>query len=277
MIDRERVSREMTEAAEAEHPWIPGARADLIRDAARLLAEPVDLAELFANEPDLDRVRAALVREHAVRYVMAETGEDRQTVTDMIDAMDTVDQEAVLELTEGHPTTLRDALGRYVDQLPQEVTTMTGEVSDRIAADLTTLLNYPWPEEEATISTHGENASVRLTVERPDGDHLTVSVGGREVETVYSADTRSVFTLAEHVATAVHRALLARVIGDREHIVQLNDRERRALLAFAERPGGSWRPEGAESGRRLNVEAVEGGGLLIRTQPYRYVSPPSTR
>jgi hypothetical protein len=25
------------------------------------------------------------------------------------------------------------------------------------------------------------------------------------------------------------------------------------------------------------VEAVEGGGLLIRTRPYRYVTPPRTR
>lgn len=237
-----------------------------------------NLADLFANAPDLDRVRAALVREHAIRHVMAETGEDRQTVTDMIDAMESMDQEAVLALTDGEPTTLRDALDRYVADLERDIEAGDAAGPVTISADLTTLLAYPWPEEEATISTHGENASVRLTVDYPDDDHVVISIGGREiVRGDYDGLGRGGMAELEECAKAVHRALLARVIGDREHIVQMNDRERRALLAFAERPSGSWRPEGQESGRRLTVEAVEGGGLLVRTRPYRYVAPVQTR
>lgn len=237
-----------------------------------------ELRHVMSEIEDLDEARAALVREHAVRHVMAETGEPREVVTEMIDAMEATDQEGVLELTEGQPTTLRDALERYLDRLERALEGDPGSTLGDVAGELGALLAYPWPEEEATISTHGENASVRLEVVRPDDNHLAVRVGGQEIETVYRDDTRSVYTLAEDVAQAVHRALLARVIGDREHLVQINDRERRALLAFAERASGSWRPEGnGESGRRLSVDAVEGGGLLIRTRPYRYVTPPRAR
>ena len=57
-----------------------------------------------------------------------------------------------------------------------------------------------------------------------------------------------------------------RVIPDREHVVQLSREERMALLKFIESPNGSH-----STGRdnRVCVEAVEGGGLLIRTQPFR--------
>ncbi|HEU4751971.1 MAG TPA: hypothetical protein VFU47_02605 [Armatimonadota bacterium] len=237
------------------------------------------LADALADVDDLDRVRAALVREHAVRHVMAETGEDRQTVTDMIDAMEATDQEGVLDLTEGQPTTLRDALERYLERLGRALEGDPGSTLGDVEAELGALLAYPWPEEEATISTHGENASVRLSVDYPDDDHLTVSVGGHEVYSgSYDELGSSGMGAVEEVARGVHRALLARVIGDREHLVRLNDRERRALLEFAQRASGSWRPEGnGESGRRLSVDAVEGGGLLIRTRPYRYVTPPRTR
>lgn len=105
-----------------------------------------NLADLFANAPDLDRVRAALVREHAIRHVMAETGEDRQTVTDMIDAMESMDQEAVLALTDGEPTTLRDALDRYVADLERDIEAGDAAGPVTISADLTTLLNYAWPK-----------------------------------------------------------------------------------------------------------------------------------
>jgi hypothetical protein len=237
-----------------------------------------ELRHVMSEIKDLDEARAALVREHAIRHVMAESGETREVVIEMIDAMEATDQEAVLDLTDGEPTTLRDALDRYVADLERDIEAGDAAGPVTISADLTTLLNYPWPEEEATIGTHGENASVRLKVDQPDDDHLEVWVGGQVVYGgSYDELGRSGMGAVEEVARGVHRALLARVIGDREHIVQMNDRERRALLEYADRPSGSWRPEGQESGRRLTVEAVEGGGLLIRTRPYRYVTPPRTR
>lgn len=98
------------------------------------------LADAMASVDDLGKVRDALIREETIRHVMRESGEDRKTVTDMIDAMDSMDQEAVLDLTEGEPTTLADALARYVEAL---------EASDpdpeRIAGELHALLSYPWP------------------------------------------------------------------------------------------------------------------------------------
>jgi hypothetical protein len=107
------------------------------------------LADALASVDDLEEVKAALIREATIREVMRETGEDRRTVTDMMDAMASMGQEAVLELTEGEPTTLADALQRYVDQLPEAVKTMTGEVSENIVADLSALLAYPWPGQTA--------------------------------------------------------------------------------------------------------------------------------
>lgn len=238
-----------------------------------------ELRHVMSEIEDLDEARAALVREHAIRHVMAETGETREVVIEMIDAMEATDQEAVLDLTNGEPTTLRDALDRYVADLERDIEAGDAAGPVTISADLTTLLAYPWPEEEATIGTHGENASVRLAVTYPDDDHLEIRIGDREVFSgSYDELGHSGMGAVETVAKEVHRALLARVIGDREHLVQLNDRERRALLEFAQRASGSWRPEGnGESGRRLTVDAVEGGGLLIRTRPYRYVTPPRAR
>ena len=52
------------------------------------------------------------------------------------------------------------------------------------------------------------------------------------------------------------------MIPDREHIVQLSRADAIKLSVFATKPNGSIR-----MGKRLTVEAVEGGGLLIRTKP----------
>ena len=56
----------------------------------------------------------------------------------------------------------------------------------------------------------------------------------------------------------------ARVRADREHIVQINRADAVKLSAFATKPNGA-----LALGNRLTVEAVEGGGLLIRTAPFR--------
>ena len=48
----------------------------------------------------------------------------------------------------------------------------------------------------------------------------------------------------------------------REHVVPLNRNDATRLAAFATRPNGAMR-----LADRLTIEAVEGGGLLIRTLP----------
>ncbi len=102
-----------------------------------------DLGALLAEERNLDRAKAALVREGAIRHIMALSGESRQIVAEMVDAHTSMGHEAVLELTDGEPTTLKDALRRYVEAL---------EASDdplplSIEEDLRAMLEYPWPGE----------------------------------------------------------------------------------------------------------------------------------
>ena len=69
-----------------------------------------ELADLLADDADLAAAQRAIVREKAIRDAMARTGEGRAVVVEMVDAMDAMDQEAVLDLAEGSPTTLEDAL-----------------------------------------------------------------------------------------------------------------------------------------------------------------------
>lgn len=105
----------------------------------------VELADVLASIDDLELVQVLdqMIREAVIREAMAETGEDRKTVTDMIDAMDSMDREAVLDLTGGEPTTLADALSRYVEQLSSCAPKQAPR--DTIVDDLNALLAYPWP------------------------------------------------------------------------------------------------------------------------------------
>lgn len=100
------------------------------------------LAEMLAGANDLDDVRRALAREQTIRDVAAETGEDRQNVADVLDASISMDQEAVLELMDGQPTTLAAGLARYVQELEGRDEL---QPRDRIISDLETMLAYPWP------------------------------------------------------------------------------------------------------------------------------------
>lgn len=100
------------------------------------------LADALASVDDLEAVKRALVREAVIREVMRESGEDRKTVTDMIDAMGSMGQEAVLDLTEGEPTTLADALSRYLEELDRSDDVVP---RSRVGDDLSALLAYPWP------------------------------------------------------------------------------------------------------------------------------------
>lgn len=100
------------------------------------------LADALASVDDLETVKRALIKEATIREVMRESGETRQVVTKMIDAMDSMGQEAVLDLTEGEPTTLEDALQRYVDELEKRDEL---QPRDRIVDELTTIVRYPYP------------------------------------------------------------------------------------------------------------------------------------
>lgn len=216
---------------------------------------------------DLDEVRRALVRETVIRQTMARSGEGRAPVADMVDALDSMGQEAVLDLAEGEPTTLVDALRRYLDELEKRDEL---QPRDRVVDELGTILAYPWSGEEERLAGHGVNSSVRLSVVYPDDDHVEVRFGtnGHVVASGnYDELGRSGMAKVEEVAEAVHRALLARVIPDRDHIVGLNSSDRRSLLAWLERPSGSWH---SDDPSRVTVDAVEGGGVLVRTRPYSY-------
>ena len=101
------------------------------------------LGEALADTDDLDGVVRAVARERAIRDTMAETGETREIVTEVVEAAEAMSEEGVLDLTEGEPTTLRDALSRYVDSLENDA--HSGNLHE-VAADLTTLINYPWPQ-----------------------------------------------------------------------------------------------------------------------------------
>lgn len=104
------------------------------------------IAAALENADDLDVVIRAVAREQVIRHAMAETGEDRQTVADMLDASISMDQEAVLDLMEGEPTTLAAGLKRYVSELEGQDEL---QPRDRIVSDLDSLLAYPWPGENA--------------------------------------------------------------------------------------------------------------------------------
>lgn len=101
---------------------------------------------------DLDAIKAALVRESAVRHTMEATGESREVVVSVVDANLSMDSEAVLDLTDGEPTTLKDALRRYADDLVAgDELSMQQEGAqgfrDSVVGDLHTLLDYHWPGE----------------------------------------------------------------------------------------------------------------------------------
>jgi hypothetical protein len=156
------------------------------------------LAELL-DGADLEAVQAALVRERVIRQVMDESGEERQHVADMMDAMASVSQEGVEELTGGQPTTLRDTLHRYVDDLAtrREPSHEIGGVM----ADLAAILAYPFP-----------GPSVELEIVHRDEDHLEVRVGGMFLFSAVQDDHgRAGLKALENASRAVHREVVTRL------------------------------------------------------------------
>ena len=104
----------------------------------------VELVDVLENVDDLDQVQRALIREQTIRQVMAETGESREIATETLDAMISMDREAVLDLMEGNVTTLRAGLQRYVEELERRDEL---QPRDRITGELSVLLAHPWPQE----------------------------------------------------------------------------------------------------------------------------------
>lgn len=164
-------------------------------------SEMKDWRELIAQASDLDTVMRALVRERVIREGVADTGEDYQTVADMLDASISMDQEGVLDLVEGDATTLAAGLQRYVEEL-------TGrdelQPRDRIVGELDSLLAYPWP-----IASAGPGQA--LEIRQPDDEHVEVWIGGREVASA-SHDEHGWSGMAAVQATAqeVHKALTSK-------------------------------------------------------------------
>jgi len=107
-------------------------------------SEIKDWQELMAQADDLGRVQDALVRERVIRDVMTQTGEGRDIVADLFNAVRSMDGEAVLDLVEGEPTTLAAALDRYVDGLEALPDGYDLTVAEAIG-NLRTLLEYAWP------------------------------------------------------------------------------------------------------------------------------------
>lgn len=101
-----------------------------------------NLAEALADVTDIGKVVRAVVRETAIREMMAETGESREAVTTVADAAVSMDEEAVLDLMDGQPTTIGRALARYIDELEKRDEL---QPRDRIVGELDTLIRYPWP------------------------------------------------------------------------------------------------------------------------------------
>jgi hypothetical protein len=118
------------------------------------------LTEALEREDDLEVVQRAVIREQVIRDSMATTGESREIVAEMLDAVRSMDHEAVEELTEGEPTTLRAALERYVEDVRQN------GVPDGAEYDLSALLAYSWPagdgEGPEDLAQHIHAAYVRL-------------------------------------------------------------------------------------------------------------------
>jgi hypothetical protein len=229
------------------------------------------LADFLSAAPDLDRASRAVDREREIRIGMARTGEGREVVAEFLDAEAAMDQEAVLDLTEGQPTTLVDALSRYLVELEKRDEL---QPRARVAGELAAILAYPWPEDERRVQLHNPHYGLALHMDEEENRDLVIRMGSNrwEVARVNWEDAGSGGQReCQAVAEAVYRATLARVIADREHIITLNAAETAQLrrwLNGEERSG--W------IGDRLTLEPA-GGGVWIRTRPYSHQSIPRNR
>lgn len=185
-----------------------------------------ELAELLAGADDLGAWRAALARETAVREVMAETGESREIVEEAIGAMDAMAGEAVLDLTEGEPTTLRDALERYVGVLEGRDELLA---RDWVLSDLAAILTYPFPETASGLAIDPEDSLKRVEGE-PEGYHRR--------ETITLADYPLMGSSPAERAEAAARTERIRREAMRDHVFVEGDGPHCAAMLPAGSSGG---------------------------------------
>jgi hypothetical protein len=165
--------------------------------------------EYLAEVPDLDMAQRALIREQTIRQVMAETGESREIATQTLDAMISMDREAVLDLMEGNVTTLRAGLERYVEELegqviPDDPHDEWSRTLTEVAGELSALLRYPWP-----IASAGPGQE--LEIRQPDDEQVQVWIGGREVASAnYDEHGWSGMAAVQTTAENVHKALTSK-------------------------------------------------------------------
>jgi hypothetical protein len=233
-------------------------------------SEIKDYQELLAQADDLDAVKAALVRESVIRETMAESQESREVVELMVDSFDSMNQESVLELTDGQPTTLRAALSKYIDDLEQDIEAgdALGPVS--IAGDLHAILQYPYSRDEEILELHAGNHLLELEIEdHPDyGRDQVVKIGGHVVARLdWERAGSGGVAMGEEIARAVHAAVRARIVPDRDHYVGLSSSDRRSLLSWLENPHGTWTPD---SPSRFSISEFQKTGLIVRTWPYAW-------
>lgn len=122
-----------------------------------------DLETWLAGTTELDTVIRAVAREEAIRDGMAATGESREIVAETLDALISMDQEAVEDLMDGEPTTLSAGLARYIEELEKRDELLP---RDGIVTDLETLFAYPFPGRKVvgveTLTRQIHEAYVRL-------------------------------------------------------------------------------------------------------------------
>lgn len=227
------------------------------------------VADMLAGIDDLDAASRAVEREREIRLGMARTGEGREVVAEFLDAQAAMDDEAVLDLTDGNPTTLVDALTRYLEELERRDEL---QPRARVAGELAAILAFPWPEDERRVQLHNPHYGLALHFEYPDDlETVRVQMGSNRWTVGEFPRNRETTGLVEAVAEAVYRATLARIIPDREHDVRLSGAEVADLTAWLALPrpwSGSVR-----IGDRLTVETY-GHGVVLRTRPYGFQNIP---
>jgi hypothetical protein len=228
------------------------------------------MAEFLAGVDDLDAASRAVDREREIRIGMARTGEGREVVADFLDAQAAMDDEMILDLTDGQPTTLVDALTRYLEELERRDEL---QPRARVAGELAAILAFPWPEDERRVQLHNPHYGLMLHIEEEENRDLVIRMGNNRWEVCRvnwedagSGGQRECQAVAEAVAEAVYRATLARVIPDRDHDVRLSGAEARNLSQWLVQPQGSFRVSD-----RLSLEAY-GHGVIVQTRPYSHQS-----
>jgi predicted DNA-binding transcriptional regulator AlpA len=149
--------------------WLDDAKARTTKRPQLRTDDLAGLETLLAEIPDLDALQRLFVREKVIRQMMTETGESREIVTEMIGAADSMDQEAVLALTDGEPTTLRAALEAYLDNVEQAAREDETAKAADVFNDLTAILEFPYPKD------------LRLELDDEEDETLIIRVNGRDL------------------------------------------------------------------------------------------------